>query len=43
MISRDELLKIVDKLECDKLRDSHPDVQELIVDFFIENFTFKEK
>lgn len=43
MITKDELLEKFDKLECEKLRDSHPEVHKLIADYILENFTIVRK
>ncbi len=42
-LTKKELLKKFDELECEKLRDSHPAVHELIADYIIENFILTEK
>jgi len=43
MIAKEELLKRLDKLECNKCQDTHPFLHELIVDYLLENFDLTEK
>lgn len=41
-MDREEVLKKLEELEGEKLRDYHPEVHELIVDFFFEQFDLAE-
>jgi len=43
IITKEEILKKLDKLEWEKLFDTHHEVHELVVDFFFEHFDLIEK
>ena len=42
-ITKEEILKRLDELEGEKLRDTHLQVHRLVVDFFFEHFNLTEK
>lgn len=41
--TKEEILERLDKLEGEKLYDTHPEVHRLVVDFFFKHFDLKEK
>ena len=41
--TKEEILKRLEKLEGEKLLDTHPAVHRLVVDFFFEHFNLIEK
>ena len=41
-MTRSELLKRLKTLECERHKDYHRDLHELIVDFLLENFVIEE-
>lgn len=43
MITKEELLKKFDELECERHLDSHPQVHKLIADFIVENYNLSVK
>jgi len=42
-LMRETLLKEFDKIECENLQDSHPDVHKVIVDYLLENYSVGKK
>ena len=39
----EDLLKEFDKVECEILKDSHPEVHKVLVDYLFQNYDIKKK